>query len=70
MKKYLLPKTGNFYKANLHAHTDMSDGRNSPEEVKQIFKSKGYAVIFGGCRKQHLSGMICSLENHSVKTCL
>ena len=33
MKKYLLPKTGNFYKANLHAHTDMSDGRNTPEEV-------------------------------------
>ena len=45
MKKYLLPKTGNFYKANLHAHTDMSDGRNTPEEVKEIFKSKGYTVV-------------------------
>lgn len=45
MKKYLLPKTGNFYKANLHAHTDMSDGRNTPEEVKEIFKSKGYSIV-------------------------
>ena len=38
MKKYLLPEKGNFYKANLHAHTNMSDGRDTPEEVKEIFK--------------------------------
>ena len=25
MKKYLLPKTGNFYKANLHTHSMLSD---------------------------------------------
>jgi len=45
MKKYLLPETGTFYKANLHAHTDMSDGNDSPEEVKNIFKSKGYSIV-------------------------
>ncbi len=45
MKKYLLPETGNFYKANLHAHTCLSDGRNTPEEVKEIFQSMGYSVV-------------------------
>ena len=34
MKKYLLPETGQFYKANLHCHTTVSDGRMTPEEVK------------------------------------
>ncbi|MBE6560622.1 MAG: hypothetical protein E7662_05810 [Ruminococcaceae bacterium] len=45
MKTYLLPPTGKFYKANLHAHTDMSDGTNSPEEVKEIFRSMGYSIV-------------------------
>jgi len=45
MKKYLLPDTGNFYKANLHAHTNMSDGVDTPEEVKEIFKEKGYSIV-------------------------
>ena len=34
MRKYLLPENGNFYKANLHCHTDVSDGAKTPEEVK------------------------------------
>ena len=38
MKKYLLPEKGNFYKGNLHAHTNMSDGQQSPEDVKEFFK--------------------------------
>ena len=45
MRKYLLPKDGAFYKANLHAHTNMSDGKDTPEEVKSIFRSKGYSVV-------------------------
>ena len=45
MKKYLLPETGNFYKANLHAHTVMSDGRDTPEEVKEMFKERGYSIV-------------------------
>ena len=35
MKKYLLPKEGNFYKANLHCHTTISDGRMTVEETKR-----------------------------------
>ncbi len=45
MRKYLLPETGNFYKANLHAHTNMSDGIDTPEEVKKIFQNKGYSIV-------------------------
>lgn len=45
MKKYLLPESGKFYKANLHAHTDMSDGHQTPEEVKELFKSLGYSIV-------------------------
>ena len=40
MKKYLLPKDGTFYKANLHCHTTLSDGHLTPEEVKEIYKNK------------------------------
>ncbi len=45
MRKYLLPKDGNFYKANLHCHTTVSDGRRTPEEVKELYKSKGYSIV-------------------------
>ena len=37
MKKYLLPKSGNFYKANMHCHTTLSDGKKTPEEVKALY---------------------------------
>ena len=45
MKKYLLPKDGNFYKANLHCHTTISDGCLTPEEVKEFYKSQGYSIV-------------------------
>ena len=45
MKKYLLPENGNFYKANLHCHTTVSDGNWTPEEVKKNYMAKGYSVI-------------------------
>ena len=45
MKKYLLPEGGKFYKANLHCHTNISDGKWSPEEVKKNYMEKGYSVI-------------------------
>ncbi len=44
MKKYLLPEKGKFYKANLHSHTNLSDGALSPEEVKEAYKSRGYSI--------------------------
>lgn len=45
MKKYLLPKDGSFYKANLHCHSTISDGRLSLEEIKQLYKANGYSVV-------------------------
>ena len=45
MRKYLLPEDGNFYKANLHAHSTISDGRLTPEELKEAYKSRGYSVL-------------------------
>ena len=42
--KYLLPYK-NFYKANLHARSTRSDGRLSPEELKEIYKKNGYSVL-------------------------
>lgn len=44
-RKYLLPETGNFYKANLHCHTTNSDGSFTPEEIKKFYKEKGYSVV-------------------------
>lgn len=45
MKKYLLPETGNFYKANLHCHSTVSDGHLTPEELKKLYQSMGYSII-------------------------
>ncbi len=45
MRKYLLPEEGKFYKANLHCHTSLSDGKLSPEEIKSIYKEQGYSVV-------------------------
>ena len=38
MKKYLIKEEGNFYKANLHMHTTVSDGKMTPLEVKEKYK--------------------------------
>ena len=45
MKKYLLPESGNFYKANIHCHTNISDGTMTPEEVKAHYMAHGYSVV-------------------------
>ena len=45
MRKYLLPKEGNFYKANLHCHTTVSDGKLTPAEVKDAYKAHGYSIV-------------------------
>ena len=45
MKKYLISNEGKFYKANLHSHTVLSDGKLTPEEMKQLYKSHGYSII-------------------------
>lgn len=41
----LLPRDGAFYKANLHCHTVLSDGRWTKEEVKAAYKAQGYSIV-------------------------
>lgn len=45
MKNYLLPQNGNFYKANLHCHSTISDGSLTPEQLKDAYKSRGYSIL-------------------------
>ncbi|MBR2930136.1 MAG: PHP domain-containing protein [Clostridia bacterium] len=45
MRKYLLPEGGSFYKANLHCHTNISDGKLSPAEIKELYLSEGYSAV-------------------------
>lgn len=44
MEKDLLPKLP-FYKAALHTHSTMSDGKQTPEEVKKAHKERGYQIL-------------------------
>ena len=45
MKQYLLPENGNLYKACLHSHSTVSDGKYTPAELKEIYKSRGYHIL-------------------------
>ena len=45
MKKYLLPENGSFYKANLHCHSIYSDGKHYPEQIKEMYKERGYSIV-------------------------
>lgn len=45
MKHFLLPEEGQFYKANLHCHTTVSDGRRTPEEIKREYMAHGYRIV-------------------------
>ena len=45
MKKILLDKNKNFYKGNMHCHSNLSDGHFTPEELKKLYKEKGYSFL-------------------------
>ena len=45
MREYLLPAGGQFYKANLHAHSTISDGAATPEEIRDAYRAAGYSVV-------------------------
>jgi len=42
---YLLPMEGDFYKANMHCHTTVSDGKLTPEQVKEEYGKRGYQIV-------------------------
>ncbi len=45
MKIALIPEEGKFYKVNMHCHTNISDGKQTPEEIKEWYKSHGYSAV-------------------------
>lgn len=45
MIKHLLPQVEKYFKTNLHTHTKISDGKLTPQEVKDLYKSKGYSIL-------------------------
>lgn len=45
MKKHLLPQVPKYFKANLHTHSTISDGRLTPAEVKEHYKANGYSIL-------------------------
>ena len=45
MKKILLDPAKNYFKANLHCHTNISDGKLSPAEIKAHYMKNGYSIV-------------------------
>lgn len=41
----LLKTNGSWRKANLHCHTTVSDGKMTPQQVKDWYKSHGYSIL-------------------------
>ena len=45
MKKTLISSEKKQYKANLHCHSTLSDGKLAPEELKKMYKEHGYDIL-------------------------
>ncbi len=45
MKKYIISPELNWYRANMHCHTTVSDGYYSPEKIKEAYKDMGYSIV-------------------------
>ena len=45
MKKVLFRADKNIYKANMHCHTTVSDGKHTPEQIKEMYKARGYSIV-------------------------
>lgn len=45
MKRFLLPDGLPEYKANLHCHTTLSDGKLTPQQIKESYLNAGYSVV-------------------------
>ena len=43
--KHLLPAVPKFYKASLHTHSTVSDGKMTPQEVKEHYQAAGFSIL-------------------------
>lgn len=44
-RKELITSSKSFFKGNLHAHSTLSDGTQTPDELKKLYKANGYSFI-------------------------
>ena len=42
---YLISPNKKQYKANLHCHSTLSDGKKTPEQLKEMYKRHGYSIL-------------------------
>jgi len=42
---YLIDPGLNWYKANLHTHSTLSDGKQTPRELKEVYAALGYQIL-------------------------
>ena len=66
MIKHLLPGSGNFYKANLHCHTTISDGRKTPEEVAAVLDKR--RIGWKGFESKYKKGLLKLYAQHAVSS--
>lgn len=45
MKTYLISPKKTQYRANLHCHSVLSDGKLTPEQLKEAYKNEGYSIL-------------------------
>ena len=45
MRHILIDDSLNQYKTNLHCHTDYSDGKLTPQQVKDLYMANGYSAV-------------------------
>ena len=43
--KFLLPPVAQYFKANIHTHSTISDGKLTPIQLKETYKSLGYHIL-------------------------
>jgi len=55
-----------WYKANLHTHTTLSDGKKTPEECEKIYKDHGYNVL---ALTEHRKTYISKEEDNFILLC-
>ena len=54
------------YKGNLHSHSTLSDGTQTPEELKELYKANGYSIY---TLREYLEQGDKFDEKYNSKTC-
>lgn len=45
MEKHLLPQVPKYFKASLHTHSTVSDGKLTPEQVRDLYRALGFSIL-------------------------